>query len=104
LRDAPADFWTIELFCRELHALLEHLGVASRYHLLGQSWGGMLAMEHALSHPSGLRCLVVANSPSSIELWVREANRLRALLPREVQDTLARHEDAGTTDSKEYEQ
>src|SRR5437660_5533713 len=30
LRDAPADFWTIELFCRELHALLEHLGVASR--------------------------------------------------------------------------
>ena len=33
-----------------------------------------------------------------------EANRLRGLLPREVQDTLTRHEAAGTTDSEEYEQ
>jgi L-proline amide hydrolase len=104
LPDAPADFWTVELFGRELAALIEHLGIAGRYHVLGQSWGGMLGMEHALAHPSGLRSLVVANSPASIELWVSEANRLRGLLPREVQDTLTRHEAAGTTDSAEYEQ
>ncbi len=104
LPDAPADFWTVELFDRELAALLEHLGIAARYHVLGQSWGGMLGMEHALGHPSGLRSLVVANSPASIELWVSEANRLRSLLPREVQDTLTRHEAAGTTNSEDYEQ
>ena len=61
-------------------------------------------MEHAPAHPSGLRSLVVANSPASIELWVSEANRLRSLLPREVQDTLTRHEAAGTTNSEDYEQ
>lgn len=104
LPDAPADFWTVELFGRELAALIERLGIAGRYHVLGQSWGGMLGMEHALAHPSGLRSLVVANSPASIELWVSEANRLRGLLPREVQETLTRHEAAGTTDSAEYEQ
>jgi L-proline amide hydrolase len=102
--DALADFWSVELFRRELAVLVEHLGIAGRYHVLGQSWGGMLGLEHALEHPSGLRALVVANSPASFELWVSEANRLRALLPSEVQDTLTRHEASGTTDSDEYEQ
>ena len=64
----------------------------------------MLGMEHALGHPPGLRSLVVANSPASLELWLAEANRLRTLLPPDVQETLTRHESAGTTDSQEYEQ
>jgi proline-specific peptidase len=34
--------------------------------------------------------------------WVSEANRLRAALPPEVQDTLLKHEAAGTVDSPEY--
>jgi L-proline amide hydrolase len=102
--DAPGHFWTVELFCRELTALLEHLGIAGRYHVLGQSWGGMLAMEHALRGPQGLRSLVVANSPASIALWIEEANRLRGLLPTDVQDTLTRHEAGGTTTSDEYQQ
>jgi L-proline amide hydrolase len=104
LPEAPADFWSVELFRRELGALIEHLGIGARYHVLGQSWGGMLGMEHAVENPPGLRSLVVANSPASIELWVAEANRLRALLPPEVQQTLTSHESAGTTDSPEYEQ
>lgn len=104
LLDAPPEFWTVELFARELNALVEHLGIAQRYHVLGQSWGGMLGMEHALERPPGLRSLVVANSPASIELWISEANRLRALLPADVQDTLTRHEAARTTDTEEYEQ
>lgn len=104
LPDAPSDLWTVDLFLRELDALLEHLGVSGRYHLLGQSWGGMLGMEHALTGPAGLRGLVIANSPASMELWVGEANRLRELLPADVQKTLVRHEADGTTDSPEYEQ
>jgi L-proline amide hydrolase len=102
--DAPSSFWAVELFTRELTMLVDHLGVAARYHVLGQSWGGMLGMEHALQHPQGLRSLVVANSPASMELWVSETKRLRALLPDDVQETLTRHEAAGTTDSTEYEQ
>jgi L-proline amide hydrolase len=103
LPDAPAEFWTVDLFRRELTALVAHLGISERYHVLGQSWGGMLGMEHAVGNPSGLRSLVVANSPASMELWVSEADRLRTLLPPEVQDTLTRHEQAGSTDSEEYE-
>ena len=53
LPDAPADFWTPQLFKDELVELTRHLGIADRYAVVGQSWGGMLAMEHALDHPPG---------------------------------------------------
>jgi L-proline amide hydrolase len=102
--DAPADFWTVQLFKDELVDLTGHLGVADRYAVVGQSWGGMLAMEHAIDRPAGLRAIVVADSPASIPLWVAEANRLREDLPPDVQATLTRHEADGTTSSPEYEQ
>jgi L-proline amide hydrolase len=104
LVDAPAEFWSPQLFKDELVELTRHLGVAERYAVVGQSWGGMLAMEHALDHPEGLRTIVVADSPASIPLWVEEANRLRKDLPPDVQETLTRHETDGTTDDPAYEE
>jgi len=104
LADAPAEFWSPQLFKNELVELARHLGVADRYAVVGQSWGGMLAMEHALDHPEGLRAIVVADSPASIPLWVEEANRLREDLPPDVQETLTRHEADGTTDDPAYEE
>jgi L-proline amide hydrolase len=104
LRDAPPDFWTVELFLAELDNLLRALGIADRYAVLGHSWGGMLAAEHAVRRPAGLRGLVIADSPASMSLWSAAADRLRAELPSDVEATLRRHETAGTTDSDEYEQ
>jgi proline-specific peptidase len=63
----------------------------------------MLAMEYALTQPKGLASLVLASSPSSIPQWVEETAKLRAQLPQDVQDTLTRHEEAGTTSDPEYE-
>jgi len=102
LPDKGADFWTVQLFLDELDNLLSYLGISARYHVLGQSWGGMLGAEHAVRQPSGLKALVIANSPASMDLWVREANRLREDLPPEVQATLLQHEAEGSTDSPEY--
>ncbi len=104
LPNAPADFWTVELFKRELVELTRHLGIDGRYHVLGQSWGGMLAMEHALEHPAGLLSISVCDSPASMELWVSEANLLRDQLPPEVQATLLQHEEAGTTADAAYQE
>lgn len=102
LRDKGPDFWTVDFFVGELNNLIDHLGQRPRYHLLGQSWGGMLGAEFAVRRPAGLVSLVIANSPASMALWIAEANRLRAELPPEVQETLLRHESAGTTGSAEY--
>ncbi len=103
LREKPKDFWTVQLFLDELDNLLKTLGIASAYHVVGQSWGGMLGAEHGIRRPKGLRSLTIADSPPSMDLWVREANRLREALPPDVQATLLKHEKDGTTNSAEYE-
>jgi L-proline amide hydrolase len=99
-----ADFWTVELFVRELHNLAEGLGISGRHHVLGSSWGGFLGQEYALSHPRGLRSLVLADTAASFPDFVAAANGLRAELPPDVEATLRRHESAGTTDDPEYEE
>ncbi|MFE3783613.1 proline iminopeptidase-family hydrolase, partial [Amycolatopsis sp. NPDC059090] len=97
-----AEFWTPRLFLAELDNLLRALDLADDYVLFGQSWGGMLAARHAADRPSGLRGLVVANSPASYPLWLREMKVLRDRLPPGADATLREHEAAGTTDSDEY--
>ncbi len=104
LPEKGADFWTPQLFIDELENLVDHLGIRAGFHVLGQSWGGMLGAEYAVLQPKGLKTLTIANSPASMKLWVEEANRLRADLPQDVQETLTRHEAAGTTDDPEYQQ
>lgn len=102
LVDAPVEFWTPELFMEELVLLTQHLGISDDYAILGQSWGGMLGMQFAITQPKGLKSLVVADSPASMRTWVSEAKKLLAELSPEVQATLLSHEAAGTTDSPEY--
>jgi L-proline amide hydrolase len=97
-----ADFWTPALFVEELNNLIDHLKLRKAYHVLGQSWGGMLGAEFGITRPAGLKSLVIANSPASMKLWVEEANRLRSELPKEVQEALDRHEKAGTVADPEY--
>ncbi len=100
--DRGADFWTVDLFVRELHNLVDALGIRERYHVLGQSWGGFLAQEYVLTQPRGLQALVLADTAASFPDFVAEANRLRGELPPEVEATLRRHEEAGTTDDPAY--
>jgi L-proline amide hydrolase len=102
LAHKPADFWQVSLFLDELSNLLQHLGIANNYALLGQSWGGMLTAEHAVLRPAGLKAAVIANSPASMALWLLAAARLRAELPPEVQTCLLEHEAAGTLNSEAY--
>lgn len=102
LPDAPADFWSVELFVEELRSVVDALGIGERFHLLGQSWGGMLGPEVVLADPSGVESLTICDSPASMALWLEAAGELRAELPADVQATLTEHEAAETTDSPEY--
>ena len=104
LSDHPHDpsLWSVDLFVEEVDAIRQALGL-TELHILGQSWGGMLAMEYAFTQPKGVKSLTIANSPASMIQWVSEANRLRAELPTEVQDALLKHEADGTTDTPAYQ-
>jgi len=101
LPDAPTDFWTPALFVDEFHTVRSALGI-DQYHLLGQSWGGMLGAEIAVLQPPGLASLSICNSPASMTLWMAAAAELRSQLPPETQAALDRHEEAGTVTDPEY--
>ena len=101
-RMSDTAFWTVELFMKELDNLLARLNIKS-YYLYGQSWGGMLGSIYASRNPSGLKKLILSNSPASMRLWLVACNKLRSELPQDVQQTLDKHENDGTTDSDDYE-
>lgn len=88
-KDGNEDFWTVDLFVRELDNLVDHLGLRTRgFDLLGQSWGGMLAGEYGARKPVGLRKLIMANAPASIPLLLRGEEPLIKNLPKDVRDTI----------------
>ncbi len=101
--DHPHDpaLWTVELFRAEVAAVRVALGLPD-CHLLGQSWGAMLALEHALEWPEGVTSLVLADALVSEPEWSAEAEALKAALPAEVRETLDRHLAAGTTGSPAF--
>src|SRR4051794_13583577 len=103
LPDKGADFWTPQLFVDELENLVDHLGQRSSFHVLGQSWGGMLAAEYGVRRPKGLRSLTIANSPASMALWSSEAMRQRSEMPQDIQDTLNKYEKLGAYFDPEYQ-
>lgn len=99
--DDPAR-WRLPRFVAEVDLVRQALGL-EQVVILGQSWGGMLAIEYALGQPAGLQGLILANSAASAQLWGEETSRLRAALSAEVRAVLDQHEAAGTTDSRAYQ-
>lgn len=95
------DLWKKERFVKELQTLIEKLGLKEHY-ILGQSWGSMLAAQYALTFPNGLKKIVLSGPFLSTPRWIKDANELKAKLPKKVLDSLEKNERAGTTDSIDY--
>ena len=103
LSDQPDDpsLWRIERFVREVDEVRDALQLG-RVHLLGQSWGGWLAIEYMLSKPSGIVSLTLASTSSSTSQFVREANKLIDELPPDMRDAIRQGDREGIFDSPEY--
>ncbi|MCA0453771.1 MAG: proline iminopeptidase-family hydrolase [Chloroflexi bacterium] len=99
--ESKPEMWTVDLYVEEVDAVRQALGL-DKIHLLGQSWGGMLAMEYMIRQPKGVASVTIASSPASMIQWVAEANKLREELPPEINATLLKHEAAGTTTDPDY--
>lgn len=67
-------------YVRDLEALREHIGAPSM-HLLGHSWGGVLAMRYATVHPQRVRSLVLVSSgaPSMAAARAGQENKARRI-------------------------
>ena len=103
--DIPQDssVYSMALFLEEVDAVRRALGL-NHVHILGHSWGGMLAMEYALKKPVGLTSLILSDTGASMPQWMAETRKLVAELPADVQEAIQKHEADGTTDVAEYQE
>ena len=74
------DLWVMDTWLDELENLREKLDLTEVI-LLGQSFGGMLALSYVLERrPSGVRGLVLSSTLSNASLWGREQHRMLDLM------------------------
>jgi proline iminopeptidase len=106
--DQPDDpsLWTIDRFVDEVEQVRVALGLdASNFFLLGQSWGGILAIEYALRHQQHLKGLLISNMMASIPAYNAYAESV--LMPEMDQDALAeikKMEATGQTEDPRYDE
>ncbi len=101
--DVPTDpsLFSLEHHVQEVEELRRNLGLG-RVHLLGSSYGGLLALAVALAHQDRLLSLITVGGLASVPLAQAEMDRLRRELPPSVQETISRCEASGATASPEY--
>ena len=95
--------WTFNFFAEELQALHKYLDL-KHYHVLGQSWGGMLAIYFAHTRPKGLVGLVLASSPVSIAQWNYEIACLISRMPDGPRDALLQGDASGRRNTRAYKE
>src|SRR5688572_7429625 len=83
--------WSVRRFVDELEAIRAALGIR-KWHVLGSSWGGTIALEYAARRPPALIGVVLASPLISTRSWLADANALRRKLPADVQVVLTRCE------------
>jgi len=93
---------TVDRFVAELAAVREALGL-DEVHILGHSWGTMLATDYLLTKPAGVRSVILASPALSIPRWLADMDTLLGEMPDSIQEAVARHEAAGTFDAPEYQ-
>jgi proline iminopeptidase len=104
--DQPDDdsLWEIDRFVDEVEQIRRALGLdRDNFVLMGQSWGGILAMEYALAHQEHLKGLVISNMMSSAPAY--DAYARDVLMPAmdgSVLTEILKYEEQGDTDNPRY--
>jgi proline iminopeptidase len=99
--DDPA-LWNIARYVEEVETVRNALGL-EQINLLGQSWGGWLSIEYALTYPDAIQSLVLANTCGDLPHLTTELNRMRDALGSETVAMMLHHESMGTFDHPEYQ-
>jgi len=90
--DQPNDnsLWTNDRFVEEVEQVRIAFGLdSSNFYLMGQSWGGILAMEYALKYQKNLKGLIISNMMASAPAYNKYAEEvLGPKLPKAVFDQI----------------
>ncbi len=96
--------WTIESYVDELSEVRKALNL-KRVHILGQSWGTMLAVDYMLQEkkPKGVISLVLSSPVLSVKHFTEDQKRyLDTEFTQSARDIIANAEKTGDFRTKEY--
>jgi proline iminopeptidase len=103
--ERPSDkkLWNVERFVEELEQVRSALSL-KQIHIMGQSWGSMLAVEYMLrKKPEGVFSLILSGPYLSTSKWMEDQQDLISKLPKNVQDKIRKYEKNGNFASSEYQ-
>lgn len=104
--DQPTDssLWTTERFVEEVEQVRTALGLTKdNFYLLGNSWGGILAMEYALKYQQNLKGLIICNMMASIPDYEKYNGVLRSQMRPSLVDSLQQYEAKGLFKDPTYQ-
>ncbi len=94
--------FTIAHFVAELDSLRSHLGY-EKVHLVGHSWGTMLAIEYYRVHPEHVASLTLASPALDVPEWERHSNSLIKTLSNSSQKAIHAAEVSKKFDAPDYQ-
>lgn len=95
---------TLKTLVADLEHLVDRLKI-ERFHLLGTSWGGSLALEYYFrTRGKGVASLILQSPLVSTSSWAKDADRLLRTLTPEHQKIIRNCLEVGATDSKVYQE
>jgi proline iminopeptidase len=101
-RISDTTMFTIPHFVAELDSLRSALGY-DKVHLLGHSWGTILAVEYYKVHPKHVVSLTLGSPALDIPAWEENAKRLVTTLPDSMQRAIHAAEQSGKFDAPGYQ-
>ena len=90
-----------EHYVEEVEAFRKEMKLG-RPHVIGSSWGGMLAIAYALEYQKNMKTMTTVGGLHSVPLTIREMQKMKKLLPEDVQEKMAKYEGAGEYEAPEY--
>ncbi|MGI2328362.1 proline iminopeptidase-family hydrolase [Planococcus sp. YIM B11945] len=102
--DRPTDLalWTVERSVEELGQVRKALGL-DEVHILGHSWGTMLASSYLFEKPEGVRSIIFSGPALNSRTWEQDQRNYLKQFPKDMQEIVERHEREQTTEASEYQ-
>ena len=101
--DGRPDLWKASVWIEELIELIKHLNL-DEIHLLGQSWGGMQTLEYVCNYqPKGIKSIILSSTLPASWMWAKEAKRMIAQLPEDMQEAIQYATETGDYSRPEYQ-
>ena len=101
--EVPKDLslFVVERYVEEVEAFRRKMKLG-RPHIIGSSWGGMLAIAYALKYQRNMTSMTTVGGLHSVPLTVREMQKMKRLLSKDVRSIMAKYESEGDYDNPKY--